>query len=372
MKRYTILHTIESGGPGGAETVVLNLVKRLNPERFKSIVLLPPGPWLNPRLRELGVPVIEVSWKAWYDPRGPLALVKTIREYGVDLIHSHLPGQNFYSCIAGTLTGCKTLVTYHGPVEFQDGESLKGKLKLWFVNNTADRAVVVCNMVKEILVNYGFRQDRISVIYNGIDPAPYEAPAAWTIRSELGLGADAQLVGMIANVRQSKGYDILVRACAEVCRMFPAAKFVAVGDVHDVMAAPIKKLVAELLLEDRFTFLGFRSDIPKILGELDVFVLSSISEGMPLSVLEAMASGKAIVTTQCGGIPEIVEHGQTGLLVPPSDSSALAAAIGDLLSDRSKAERFGANAQMKFQKEFTISRMIERYEQLYLSRLGAA
>jgi glycosyltransferase involved in cell wall biosynthesis len=369
MKRYTILHTIESGGPGGAETVVLNLVKRLNSERFKSIVLLPPGPWLNPRLRELGVPVIEVSWKAWYDPRGPLALVKTIRNYGVDLIHSHLPGQNFYSCIAGTFTGCKTLVTYHGPVEFQDGESLKGKLKLWFVNNTADRAVVVCNMVKEILVNYGFRQDRISVIYNGIDPVPYEAPAAGTIRSELGLGADAQLVGMIANVRQSKGYDILVRACAEVCRMFPSAKFVAVGDVHDVMAAPIKKLVAELSLEDRFIFLGFRSDIPKILGELDVFVLSSISEGMPLSVLEAMALGKAIVTTRCGGIPEIVDHGQTGLLVPPSDASALATAIGDLLSDRAKAERFGVNAQMKFQEEFTISRMIERYEQLYLSQL---
>jgi glycosyltransferase involved in cell wall biosynthesis len=124
-------------------------------------------------------------------------------------------------------------------------------------------------------------------------------------------------------------------------------------------------------LEDRFIFLGFRSDIPKILGELDVFVLSSISEGMPLSVLEAMASGKAIVTTQCGGIPEIVDHGKTGLLVPPSDSSALAEAIGDLLSDRSKAERLGANAQLKFQKEFTLDGMIERYEWVYLSQLGS-
>lgn len=369
MKHHTILHTIESGGPGGAETVVLSLVKRLNTERFKSVVLLPPGPWLNPRLRELGVPVIEVSWKAWYDPRGPLALAKAIREYGVDLIHSHLPGQNFYSCIAGAVTGCKTLVTYHGPVEFQDGDSLKGKVKLWFVRNAADRAVVVCNMVKEILVQYGFRQDRISVIHNGIDSAPYSVPSAGTLRSELGLRSDVRLIGMIANIRQSKGYDILVRACAEVCQMFPTAKFVAVGDVDDVLAAPIKKLVAELSLEDRFIFLGFRSDISNILSALDVFVLSSTSEGMPLSVLEAMASGKAIVATQCGGIPEIVDNGHNGLLVPPSDSSALAATITDLLSDRSKAERFGANAQIKFQKEFTVSRMIERYEQLYLSQL---
>lgn len=372
VKRYTILHTIESGGPGGAETVVLNLVKGLNPERFKSVVLLPPGPWLNPRLRDLGVPVIEVSWKAWYDLRGPWALVKAIREYGVDLIHSHLPGQNFYSCIAGTITRCKTMVTYHGPIEFQDGGSLKGKVKLWLVRNTADRAVVVCDMVKEILVQCGFRQGLISVIYNGIDPAPYVTSSVGALRSELGFGPDVRLVGMVANVRQSKGYDILVKACVEVCRRFPTAKFVAVGDVHDVLAAPIRKLVAELSLEDRFVFLGFRSDIPKILNELEVFVLSSVSEGMPLSVLEAMASGKAIVTTRCGGIPEIVDHGKTGLLVPPSDCSALAGAIEDLLSDRSKAERLGTNAQMKFHDEFTIGRMIERYEQLYLSRLDAA
>lgn len=372
MKQYTILHTIESGGPGGAETVVLNLVKGLNPERFKSIVLLPPGPWLNPRLRELGVPVIEVSWKAWYDPRGPLALVKTIRKYGVDLIHSHLPGQNFYSCIAGALTRCKTLVTYHGPVEFQDGESAKGKAKLWFVRHTADRAIVVCKMVKEILKKYGFRDDRISVIYNGIDPAPYMVRSEGTLRSELRLGPGDKLVGMIANVRQSKGYDVLVKACAEVCRQFPGVTFVSVGHVHDVLAQPVKKLVEDLSLADRFLFLGFRSDIPKILLELDVFVLSSTSEGMPLAVLEAMASGNAIVTTQCGGIPEIVEHGHNGLLVPPSDPGALASAIGDLLADRSKADRLGANARVRFQKEFTVGRMIERYEQLYLSRLGAA
>jgi hypothetical protein len=161
MRQYTILHTIESGGPGGAETVVLNLVKRLNSKRFRSIVLLPPGPWLNPRLRELGVPVIEVNWKAWYDPRGPLAMVKTVRKYGVDLIHSHLPGQNFYSCIAGTLTRCKTLVTYHGPVEFQDGESVKGKAKLWFVRTTGYPSFTTESIRLPMLCRSQGRFDRI-------------------------------------------------------------------------------------------------------------------------------------------------------------------------------------------------------------------
>jgi len=360
MKQYNILHTIESGGPGGAETVVLNLVKKLNPERFKSVVLLPPGPWLNPRLRELGVPVIEVSWKAWYDPSGPLAMVKTVRNFGIDLIHSHLPGQNFYSCIAGILTRCKTLVTYHGPVEFQDGESAKERAKLWFVKNTADQAIVVCKMVKEILVGYGFHDDRISVIDNGIDPAPYVIATEGTIRSELGLSPDDKLVGMVANVRESKGYDVLVKACAEVSKQFPRVTFVSVGDVPDVLAQPIKKLVDDLSLADRFIFLGFRNDVPNILRDLDVFVLASTSEGMPLAVLEAMASKIATVTTRCGGIPEVVDDGHTGLLVPPSDPGALAKAIGDLLSDHSRALWLGANAQAKFQKEFTLDGMIRR------------
>jgi glycosyltransferase involved in cell wall biosynthesis len=372
MRRFTILHTIESGGPGGAETVVLNLVRRLDPRRFRSVVLLPPGPWLNPRLRELGVPVVEVSWKSWYDPSGPMSMVQTIRKHGVDLIHSHLPGQNFYSCIAGLLTRRKVLVTYHGPVEFQDAESAKGKARLWFVRKAADRTIVVCRMVKGILAERGFREDRISVIYNGIDPAPYASPAAGTLRSELGLGPDVKLVGMIANVRQSKGYDVLVRAAAEVCRRFPSARFVGVGHVDEGLARPVRQLVAELSLGDKFVFAGFRADVPQVLSELDVFVLSSTSEGMPLAVLEAMAGSKAIVATRCGGIPEVLEDGRSGLLVPPSDPAALAQAIGQLLSDESSALRMGQNAQARLRTQFTLDGMIERYEDLYLSHLEAA
>jgi glycosyltransferase involved in cell wall biosynthesis len=369
MKTYTILHTIEGGGPGGAETVVLNLATRLNPKRFRSVVLLPPGPWLNPRLKEQGIPVIEVSWKGWWDPRGPLAMIRAVREHNVDLIHSHLPDQNFYSCIAGLATGCRTLVTYHGPVEFQDAESLRGKLKLGFVRRTADRAIVVCHMVKAILQKHRFPEEMIAVVYNGIDPAPYVQPGKGALRAELGLGAREILVGMIANFRQTKGYDVYVRACAEIQKKIPNVTFIAVGDINDHFAAPIKALHQQLSLGDRFRFLGFRSDVNDILKELDVFVLASTSEGMPLSILEAMASGKAIVATRCGGIPEVVDHGQTGLLVPASDYGALAEAVGRLIADRSEALRLGASAQIKFQKDFTLGGMIEQYERLYLSRL---
>ncbi len=369
MKRYTILHTIESGGPGGAETVVLNLVKGLNPERFKSIVLLPPGPWLNPRLRELGVPVIEVSWKAWWDLRGPLAMVKAIRKYKVDLIHSHLPGQNFYSCVAGLITGTKTLVTYHGPIELEWSQNFRGRVRLWVVRNVADRVIVVCDLVKRLLMQMGFSSDRISLVYNGIDPNFVSDPCRKTLRHELNLEPAHKLVGMVANVRQSKGYEFYVKACAKVCKDDPHVTFLAIGDVNEQLAIPIKALHARLSLGDRFRFLGFRSDVSEILKELDIFVLASTSEGMPLSILEAMAAGKPVVATNCGGIPEMLDHGRTGLLVPPADPDAISEAISGLLEDPACAERLGEAAREKFFKEFTVNGMIERYERLYVSRL---
>ncbi|MEO5954428.1 MAG: glycosyltransferase [Nitrospiraceae bacterium] len=370
MKQYTILHTIESGGPGGAETVVLNLVKRLNPERFKSIVLLPPGPWLNPRLRELGVPVIEVSWKSWWDLRGPLAMVKAIRKHKVDLIHSHLPGQNFYSCIAGSIAGTKALVTYHGPVELERSENFRGRVRLWVVRNLADRVIVVCDLVKRLLIQKGFSSDRISLVYNGIDSDFIADPRREALRHELKLEATHKLIGMIANVRQSKGYEYYVKACAKVCKDNPNVTFLAIGDVNEQLAVPIKALHSRLSLGDRFRFLGFRSDVSQILREIDIFVLASTSEGMPLSILEAMAAGKPVVTTDCGGIPEMVDHGRTGWLVPPADPDALALAISELLKDAGRGKQLGEGARDKFFKEFTLNGMIERYEKLYLSSLG--
>ena len=365
MRPYTILHTIETGGPGGAETVVFNLATRLDPKAFRSIALLPKGPWLNPKLRENGVPIYEVDWRAWYDLRGPLEMARIIRHEKVDLIHSHLPGQNFYSCLAGVLTGRKTLVTYHGPVELSDATSMKGAFRLWFVRNTAAEVIVVCNLMGEKLKEIGFSSSNMVRIYNGIDTARFEGRNDQHLRKALGFDNGTKLVGIIANVRHSKGYDNFARAARKVLDQWPDVRFLAVGDVDPVVAEPVFKLVKELALEDKLVFLGFREDIAEILGELDVFVLASSSEGFPLATLEAMAAGKAMVVTRCGGPQEVVDHGETGFLVPPADPDALATKICDLLSNESQARAFGANARAKVNREFTLDTMIDHYERLY-------
>lgn len=365
LKKYTILHTIDSGGPGGAETVLLTLATRLDPARFRSLVLLPPGPWLNQKLREHQVPIFEVGWKNWHDFRGPLAMARIVKREKVDLIHSHLPGQNFYSCVVGDLTGCKTLVTYHGAVEFHDAARMRRAFMLWYVRNSADGVVVVCDYVRNIMKSMGFPLQTMHRIYNGIDPAPFAISQTTQLHDELKLASDVKLVGMVANVRQSKGYDYFVRAARIVSDRVSGVRFLAVGDVNEEIAAPIVRLVEELHLKDRFHFIGFRPDIPQILAELDVFVLASTSEGFPLATLEAMAAGKPMVVTDCGGPREVVDDGVTGHLVPPADVNALAQKIIALLEDSSKARELGSNARTKVLHQFSLDAMLKEYESLY-------
>ena len=365
MTKLTILHTIETAGPGGAETVVLDLASRLDSGRFRSIALLPRQDWLSERLRERAVPTFFVDSKAWYDFRLPIGMSRLVRQEKVDLIHSHLPGQNFYSSVVGSLTGCKTIVTYHGAIELSRSRGLRGAVQLGWPRRSADAAVVVCDHVGQMLRNAGFPSAKIARIYNGISPERFQVRANGQLRKQLGLEAGNKLVGMVANLRESKGYEFFIQAARKVIDVMPEIRFVAVGDIDPEIARPLFCLLKQLDLETRLIFLGFRSDIPEILSELDVFVLASVSEGFPLVALEAMAAAKPVIVTRSGGPQEIVEDGRTGLLVPPADADALAGKIRELFSDPGRMAMLARTARAKVENEFTLERMICDYERLY-------
>jgi glycosyltransferase involved in cell wall biosynthesis len=369
LKKITILHTIETAGPGGAETVLLNLASRLDASRFRSLVLLSREDWLSARLHDRGVSTFLVDSRAWFDFRLPVAMVRLILREKVDLIHSHLPGQNFYSCVVGRLAGCKTIATYHGAIELARSTGVRGAIQLDTVSHLADAVVVVCNYVGEMLKDRGFPPKKIKRIYNGVDTGRFQTTGDGQLRRELGLRNGTKLVGTIANVRQSKGYEFLIRAARKVADTGADARFVAVGDVDRVLGKPLFELIDQLGIQDRFHFLGFRSNVPEILSELDVFVLPSVSEGFPLVALEAMASARPIVVTRSGGPQEIVENERTGLLVPPADPDALAAKICELLNQPERAATLAQRAQDKVIGSFILERMIREYEQLYLNQL---
>jgi glycosyltransferase involved in cell wall biosynthesis len=365
LKPITILHTIETSGPGGAETVLLQLATHLDRSKFRSLVLLNQKGWLLDQLREREIETTLVEWKTWYDLRLPRTMTRMVRDEQVDLIHSHLPDQNFYSCLVGALTGRTTIVTYHGAVELVRARRRRGAFKLWVVRNSASRVVVVCDFVRKLLEGLGFKPEKMTRIYNGIEVARFNAPPRTNLREELGFPAETKLVGMVANIRQTKGHEFFVRAARQVSDAHPEARFLAVGDVDERIGRGLRELVRQLRLEDRFLFLGFRQDIPEILANLDVFVLSSTSEGFPLVVLEAMAAGKPVVVTRSGGPEEMIRDGRDGFLVPPADVDSLAAKISALLDDPGLAAALSREARAAIAREFSISRMIDAYSALY-------
>lgn len=366
MKPLTILHTIETSGPGGAENVLLTIAKGLDPQRFRSIVAINDPGWLEDQLHELRLPCHRISWKHWYDLKLPRALARLVRSEGVDLIHSHLPDQNFYACLAGALSGCPTVATYHGPVEFKNSGNPRNALKIRLVKHQAAAVSVVCSCVEQMLIEMGFPPARVQRIPNGISSSKYVQAGDGRLRSELGVSPETPLVGMVANIRPTKGHEYFLRAAHLVLQRHPEAFFFVSGDGHDKLAPPLFQLAAELGVLDRVRFLGFRGDVPSLLAQMDVFVLPSTSEGFPLVVLEAMASGKAVVCTRCGGVEEMITDGEDGLAVPVGDAQALADNISLLLRNRIRAARLGENARRRVREQFSTEGMIASYERLYL------
>jgi glycosyltransferase involved in cell wall biosynthesis len=365
MKPLTILHTIETSGPGGAENVLLTLALGLDPASFRSIVVINDPGWLEERLNELNLPTHRIAWRRWYDLKLPRALARLVREEGVDVIHSHLPDQNFYSSIAARLTGCPSIVTYHGPVELKNSKLLREKLKLGLVKSTASAVTVVCDRVREMLLEIDFPSAKLERIYNGIDLSRYQYRNDGRLRRELGIGPEAPIIGMVANIRAPKGHEFFIRAARIVADRYPRATFVISGDSHDTLAPPLFQLACDLGMHERIKFLGFRRDVPNLLAEMDLFVLPSTSEGFPLVVLEAMASGKPVIATRCGGVQEMIQDGVDGLLVPISDAAAIAEKICLLLGEPLRAQALAAAARQSVREKFSVEGMIAGYQALY-------
>lgn len=369
LKRHTILHTIEGSGPGGAETVLLELASRINPERYRSLAFLPHGRWLPQQLQARGVSCVIYESTTWYSLiRNMMNLVKS---EGVDLIHSHLDDQNFASSVVGRLTGRKTVVTYHGAPRLARQQGLRRKIKAWVPSHFAAGTVVVSDYLRALLVERGFPPARTHRIYNGVDLDRFVPGREPWLRAELGLDPGTRLVGMVANIRRSKGHEYFIRAARKISECVPEARFLAVGEVDERLGGPLRELIRELELQDRFLFLGFRPDVPAILGELDVFVLASTDEGLSIATLEAMAAGRPVVVTRSGGPQELVTDGQTGYLVPAADPDALAARVCEILRDPTLGASLGAQARAVVASRFSLPRMVKEYESLYERCLAA-
>jgi glycosyltransferase involved in cell wall biosynthesis len=227
-----------------------------------------------------------------------------------------------------------------------------------------DAIIAISEGVKEVLIKGGIQEEAIKVIPSGIDFSPYEeASSSDYLRQEFSFAPDDYLVGIVAHLAEHKGHKYLIQATKKLKEHTDKIKVIIVG------GGPLKfeldEQAKQLKVEDIVYFLGFREDIPRILSSLDLFVLSSYLEGLGSSLLDAMACRLPVVATRTGGIPEVVVHRKTGLLVPPRSPSALAKAILKLYEDRDLASRLGQKGYEVVRQKFSAEAMAEKIINLY-------
>lgn len=371
-KQHRILHLIETTGPGGAETVMLSIVKRLDPDKFASTVVVTGPGWLHDRLIENSIDTHIITSAGANDFKFIKQIVSLVYREEIDLIHSHLAGINFYATVIGMITRRPVIATYHGMVGQWYQPTIKNKIKNAILKRCTASIVAVSDFLKDQLVQtLRFDPDQVVRIYNGVDfEVITGAKPNDSVRTSLGVSQEAHLVGMVGNVRRPKGYEFFVRAARKVVDQFGDCRFVIVGQGSGELLEQLREEIKKLHLDDHVLLTGFREDVAEILASLDVFVLSSTTEGLSIATIEAMAAERPVVVTDSGGPSEIVNDDRIGFLVPPADPDALAQKIILCLSDPRMAERMGKEARQAVMKKFSIEQNVQAYELLYAAHLN--
>jgi glycosyltransferase involved in cell wall biosynthesis len=310
------------------------------------------------------------------DLKAFISIFLLLRRSKPDIVHTHTSKAGILGRLAAWLARVPTIIhTPHGHVFyghfgrllsriFLQMEKLLGKITHHHIALTPEEG--------NDYLNLGVAKSKnISVIHSGVDLNCFKRSATESNpkRNELGISADSLVVGYVGWLIPIKGVTYLVDAMAEVVQLHPNSLLVLVGkgDEKGEEEIKLRERVASLGLTDRVRFLGWRPDVDEIMPCFDIFVLPSLNEGMGRVLVEAMAAGLPIVATRVGGIPDLVKHGENGLLVPPANAGALERAISDLLSDKARRKRMGETGK-KMCRPYSIEAMVEKIDDLY-SRL---
>jgi L-malate glycosyltransferase len=355
---------------GGAEAYLCELMRWLvrEPDFELSAIVLNEGR-LAEEVRKLSVRVLIVSETSSSLLNALTQIVRSFREHPCDLIHTHKPKDNVLGVLAGIFS-CHPLVvrTVHGSPELFSGikqlRMILHELPNQFCNKfLVDRVITVSNDLKSRLGRY-YGSDKVVCIHNGINYREMNGEEGSSeIRSRLGLSKEDYVIGSLGRLTTVKGHEFLIRAAAHLGEGPKTVKVVLVGD------GPLRKHLEELALHlgmaERVIFAGHQEHPRGFLEAMDLFVLPSLNEGIPLALLEAMAACRPIVASRVGGVPEVIEHECTGLLVESGNEQELATACNRFIMDKQLADTVGSAAHLKVISHFSSKVMGEKVVSLY-------
>ncbi len=360
----TLLHLSISLDIGGLENLILNLCQRIDRRRYRPIVCcLSDGLGLQREFEELGIPAFSIPKREGFDWCLIPSIVSLLRRERVDILHTHNACPYLYGTIAGTWAGVRTLVhTEHSNIEREHGGLWRAEKYLSYLAYPiiADSKNVADTLVHEQSVH----PRRVRVILNGIDVQRFRpSPPNRQLQQELGIRETDRVIGIVARLVPVKNHEVLFSSFAMLCSMRPNLRLLVVGD--GPLRRELEKRAQALGISNRVVFAGNQRDIPGYLSLMDVFVLSSISEGLPLTLLEAMAAGIPVVCTRVGGIPEVIRHGVNGLLAASDAHEELGERCLQLLDDPLFARSLAKKAREEVIRKYSLRAMTRAYEAVY-------
>ncbi|MEZ4863298.1 MAG: glycosyltransferase [Caldilineaceae bacterium] len=367
----TVVHFTDSRDFGGAEQALLHLLSGLDRQRWRPVLFHHAEDGIAPLLQ--GVRQLEIESQVV--PPMPLgrngiraipSFMRTLRQVQPALFHAHLtwPLACKYGLVGAILARTPAVVaTAQLFIDLPYDRSTRLQQRLLAVGVGRYLAVSQA-LAQRLRQTFQIPAHKVQVVHNAIPLAAYTQPANRTLRAELTGGNDCPVILTAARLDPQKGLSYLLEAAVQI----PEALFVVAGE--GALRPQLEAQRRALGLEERLVFLGRRTDIPELLAACDLFVLPSIYEGLPLALLEAMAAGKTVISTAIEGTCEAVAHNQTGWLVPPADSIALAGAIRRLLADQPLRQRLAAAGQARVQQDFSVCAMVQQVQQVYTTLLG--
>jgi glycosyltransferase involved in cell wall biosynthesis len=372
MGRRKVAHLITQFNIGGIEHQLVERLRR-HPAGFAPVVICNHGvgAYFEP-VRALGIEPIVVPYRGLLHPSSAVAVSKLAALFKllqIDVVHANDFGTSVLGVAAAWMTGTKVIVNRVDVGHLRPGFTAWHRRLEAFAARNADLVCANAEAVREVCIHEeGCKPERVVVLRNGLDLAQFDAKASQA-GDPLPREPGDIAVAVVGNLWPVKDHRTLVEAATLLKDRFPKLRFFCAGD--GVERAYLEPRIRELGLEGRVVLLGHRTDVPSILARCDAFLLCSTAEGLSNAVIEAMAARLPVVATRVGGNPELLE-GKRGLLVPPRNPSAVAAALTTLLADRDEAREMGRRGRAFVEAELTLSRMQDAHEELYLRALGEA
>lgn len=367
MHRIRINYVIGQLGKGGAERQLYEIVKGIDKDRFEPILInLSQGGYWADKIGKLGIELIEIPRKKHIEFSRLFKLIKIFREKRPDIVHAYMFSANSYGRVAAILTRAPVIIASERSLPEIDKDKSRHQIFIDKLFSSFSHGII-CNSyiaAETLATKYSFNAQKVFTVHNGIDTSLYLEESS---KNQKKLAQ--KVVGTVGSLAVAKNHRLFLDMAKNIIDKSDNKdiKFLILG--NGTLRDELERHAKHLGIKDKIVFAGERNDIPELLQSMDIFVMTSLYEGMSNAVMEAMAAGLPVVATDVGGNGELVIDGETGFLCPSNDAEALAERVASLIHNERERSRMGENGKKRIKNEFGIRKMIKKTESIYIKLL---